>query len=135
MAIHDYNNPQHFQGGNMDNTNKYPFPNRIQGTSGEISANPRIAPALCGNIPVERKQRAIGIALNKLYESITNLDGKIGQLKKDIEPVCISKPKCDSQNKGIPEVGSDIDRAIYDCVGNIDRLSSIVDGMLDDLEI
>jgi hypothetical protein len=112
----------------------YPFPNRISGTSGQRQVNP-IGGNKVNPIDTPVKQTDISKAVGMLYQSIEALDNRMSVLSSRLSSVLVSKPKCAEEKKCNEISQCELAKSIRGAGLNIDKLTGIVNDILEDLEI
>jgi len=118
----------------------YPFPNRISGTSGERQVNPiggvKMAAGMegirCEN-PI--KETDMSKAVNMLHQSIEALDNRVQVLVSRLNSVMVLKPKCEEERKDNELSQCSLAKSIRGAVTHLDKITSIVNNTLEDLEI
>jgi hypothetical protein len=104
-----------------------PFPNRGLGTSGGRQVNPIDNPV---------KQTDISKAVGMLYQSIEALDNRMSVLSSRLNSVSVSKPRCAEERKDGNELCQcELAKSIRGAGISIDKLTGIVNDILEDLEI
>lgn len=88
--------------------------------------------SMCEN-PV--KETDMSKALNTLYQSIEALDGRLQVLVSRLNSVLVSKPKCAEEKKDNELTQCSLAKSIRGAVQHLDKLQSIINDTLEDLEI
>lgn len=111
----------------------YPFPNRISGTSGERQVNPIGGKTMHPDQQI--KETGMSQAIGTLYQSIEGLEGRVQLLVARLNSVLLSKPKCCEEKKDNALPQCELAKSIRGAVARIDKIQSIVNDTIDDLEI
>jgi len=104
-----------------------PFPNRGLGTSGGRQVNPIDAPV---------RQTDSSKAVDVLYQSIEALNNRMSVLSSRLNSVLVSKPRRAEERKDGNELCQcELAKSIRGAGLNIDKLTGIINDILEDLEI